>query len=425
MKTNQSKIEKLISELCPNGVEFKQLGEVCEYVRGLTYSKEHESKNDAGYKVLRANNITLNSNSLNFDNVKIISKDVKVKETQKLQKDDIFICTASGSKEHIGKVAYVFEDLDYYFGGFMAVIRTKEKLMSRFLFHLLVGENFSKYLETALNTTTINNLSSTIVNKFKIPIPPLAIQEEIVRILNSFTELEVELEVELEARKKQYKYFRDLLLDIQNVEYKRLGEVGEFIRGSGLQKKDFTETGVGCIHYGQIYTYYGTFADKTKSFVSPELAKKLKKAQKGDVLIAGVSENIEDVCKPLGWLGEEICISGDMFAFRHNQNTKFITYLLQTTNFHKYKEKYAQGAKVTRVKTTKILDYKIPIPPLAEQERIVSILDKFDALVNDSPSPDGYGRAGISASLPAELHARRQQYEYYRNKLLTFKEYVG
>lgn len=187
-------------------------------------------------------------------------------------------------------------------------------------------------------------------------------------------------------------------------------EIGTLIRGNGLQKKDFTETGVGCIHYGQIYTYYGTFADKTKTFVSPELAKKLKKAQKGDVLIAGVSENIEDVCKPLGWLGDEICISGDMFAFRHNQNTKFITYLLQTADFHKYKERYAQGAKVTRVKTDKILDYKIPIPPLAEQQRIVSILDKFDALVND-----------ISIGLPAELNARRQQYEYYRNKLLTFK----
>lgn len=182
------------------------------------------------------------------------------------------------------------------------------------------------------------------------------------------------------------------------------------IRGSGLQKKDFTESGVGCIHYGQIYTYYGTYANKTKSFVSPELAKKLKKAKKGDVLISGVSENIEDVCKPLGWLGDEICISGDMFAFRHNQNTKFITYLLQTTNFKKYKERFAHGAKVIRVKQDKILGYKIPVPPLAEQERIVSILDKFDALVND-----------ISVGLPAELNARRKQYEYYRNKLLTFE----
>lgn len=193
------------------------------------------------------------------------------------------------------------------------------------------------------------------------------------------------------------------------VEWKKLGEIGTLIRGSGLQKKDFTENGVGCIHYGQIYTYYGTFADRTISFVSETMARKLKKAQKGDVLISGVSENIEDICKPIGWLGDEICISGDMFAFRHNQNTKYITYLLQTNDFKNYKRKYAQGTKVIRVKPEKILNYNIPIPPLSEQERIVAILDKFDALVND-----------ISQGLPAEIEARRKQYEYYRNRLLNF-----
>lgn len=100
-----------------------------------------------------------------------------------------------------------------------------------------------------------------------------------------------------------------------------------------------------------------------------------------------------------------------MFAFRHNQNTKYITYLLKTTDFSRYKERYAHGAKVTRLSRDKLLEYKIPIPPLQEQERIVSILDKFEALVND-----------ISIGLPAEIEAREKQYEYYREKLLTFKE---
>ncbi len=193
------------------------------------------------------------------------------------------------------------------------------------------------------------------------------------------------------------------------VEFKALGEIGTLIRGSGLQKKDFVEDGIGCIHYGQIYTYYGTYANKTKSFVPAELAKKLKKAKKGDVLISGVSENIVDVCKPLGWLGDEVCISGDMFAFRHNQNTKFITYLLQTTNFEKYKERFAHGAKVIRVKQDKILDYEIPNPPLPIQEEIVKILDTFTTL---------------EAELEAELEARKKQYEYYRDELLTFGDEV-
>ena len=89
-----------------------------------------------------------------------------------------------------------------------------------------------------------------------------------------------------------------------------LNEIGTMIRGNGLQKKDFTETGVGCIHYGQIYTYYGTFTDKTKSFVSPELAQKLKKVQKGDVIITNTSENLEDVGKAVVWLGDDEIVTG-------------------------------------------------------------------------------------------------------------------
>ena len=197
----------------------------------------------------------------------------------------------------------------------------------------------------------------------------------------------------------------------RGVELKELREIGTLIRGNGLQKKDFVEDGVGCIHYGQIYTYYGTFADKTKTFVSAELARRLKKAQKGDVLISGVSENIEDVCKPLGWLGGEICISGDMFAFRHNQDTKFITYLLQTPDFKRYKARFALGAKVIRVRQDKILDYKIPIPPLPIQQEIVKILDNFAKL-----------EAELGAELEAELQARKKQYEHYRENLFAFGE---
>ena len=179
-----------------------------------------------------------------------------------------------------------------------------------------------------------------------------------------------------------------------------------------MQKKDFTESGVGCIHYGQIYTYYGTFADKTKSFVSEELAKKLKKAAKNDLILATVSENVEDVCKAVAWLGDdEIVTGGHATIFKHNENPKYLAYYLQTPMFLDYKRQHATGAKVTRVHSSKLGKFTIPIPPLEEQNRIVAILDKFEKLVND-----------ISEGLPAEIKARRQQYEHYRNKLLTFKQ---
>ena len=202
---------------------------------------------------------------------------------------------------------------------------------------------------------------------------------------------------------------------LNSVEWKELGEIGKLIRGNGLLKKDLTENkdGVGCIHYGQIYTYYGNSANKTKSFISPELAKKLKKAQKEDVLITHISENIKDVCKPLAWLGDEICISGGIFAFRHNQNTRFITYILQTITFMKYKEKHSQGTNVIHFKADKILKFKIPVPPIKIQKKIVKILDKFNPLIND----------GL-ISLSTEFTARKKQYEYYLNNLLSFGDDV-
>ena len=198
---------------------------------------------------------------------------------------------------------------------------------------------------------------------------------------------------------------------IDYVQWKTLGEIGKFVRGNGLQKKDFTESGVGCIHYGQIYTYYGTFTHNTKSFVSEESALKFRKAQKGDLIIATTSENVEDVCKTVVWLGEEeICISGETYIFKHNQNPKYLAYYLQTPMFFDYKKQNVTGTKVIRLHGDKLEKFQIPIPPLAEQERIVGILDKFDKLVND-----------ISEGLPAEIKARKKQYEYYRGKLLDFK----
>ena len=190
-----------------------------------------------------------------------------------------------------------------------------------------------------------------------------------------------------------------------------MSEIGTFTRGNGLQKKDFTESGVPCIHYGQIYTYYGTFATKTKSYVSNETAKKCKKAHCGDLIFATVSENIEDVCKCVAWLGDEdICISGDSLAFSHNQNSKYIAYYFQTYAFAKYKRSRVSGAKVIRLHQSQLEQFSIPIPSLDVQERIVSILDKFETLVKD-----------LSQGLPAEIKARQNQYKFYRNRLLSFK----
>lgn len=297
---------------------------------------------------------------------------------------------------------------------------TDSKVNSKFLFHF-IRNDFSNYLKTISVHASVTSLRKPMFEKYPIPIPPLDIQNEIVRILDNFTELTTnlvdELKAELTARNKQYEYYRELLLTPSNsplsgggqVEWKSLGEVGELIRGNGLQKKDFTETGVPAIHYGQIYTKYGLSANKTFVYVSEELAKKLRIANKNDLLIATTSENDEDVLKPVAWLGEQVAISGDMMLLRHNQNVKYLAYYFQTQEFQTQKIKYVTGTKVRRVSRDSLAKFVVPIPPIPKQEHIVAILDKFDSLTTS-----------ITEGLPREIKLRQQQYEYYYDLLLSF-----
>ena len=190
----------------------------------------------------------------------------------------------------------------------------------------------------------------------------------------------------------------------------KLSDIATISRGGNFQKKDFCEDGVPCIHYGQIYTKYGVHTDKTIQFISEAIAKKQKKAVMNDVIMAVTSENVEDVCKSVAWLGaDEVAVSGHTAIIHHNQNAKYLSYFFHTTMFFTQKRTLAHGTKVIEVTPDKLYDVVIPLPTLDEQERIVSILDRFDAICND-----------LASGLPAEIEARQKQYEYYRDKLLTF-----
>ena len=408
-----SKIEGLIAKLCPSGVEFKELGELGSFYGGLS-GKSKNDFSDGNAKFITYMNI--------FSNISVdtnVEHFVKVSDGEnqnRVQYGDVLFTGSSETPDECGMSSVLTKKVTepLYLNSFSFGFRLNDGnvLLPEFSKYLFRDEQVRKQIARTASGVTRFNISKKRFAKIKIPLPPLAVQEEILTILNNFTELETELE----TRRKQYEYYRSELLAFKNggARWTTLGEIGIIIRGNGLQKKDFVESGVGCIHYGQIYTYYGTFAYKTKSFVSKEFAKKLKKAERGDLVIATTSENIEDVCKAVAWLGDEaIAISGDALIFRHEQNPKYLSYFFQTPIFFDQKKKYATGTKVTRVSGGNLKKFKIPLPSLKEQDRIVAILDKFDALVND-----------ISIGLPAELSARRLQYEYYRGKLLTFNKYV-
>ena len=189
------------------------------------------------------------------------------------------------------------------------------------------------------------------------------------------------------------------------VEYKSLGEIATIARGGNFQKKDFCDRGVPCIHYGQIYTKYGLFTDKTITFITEERAKKQKFAKTNDIIMAVTSENIEDVCKCLAWLGnEDVAVSGHSAIISHNQNPKYLVYYFHSQMFFIQKRKLAHGTKVIEVTPDTLKSIKLPVPPLEVQREIVHILDSFTLL---------------TAELTAELTARKKQYEFYRDKLLT------
>lgn len=199
------------------------------------------------------------------------------------------------------------------------------------------------------------------------------------------------------------------------VEYKKLGDLATISRGGSFQKKDYVESGVPCIHYGQIYVYYGLFVEETISFISEEVAKKQRFAQPNDVIMAVTSENIEDVCKCVAWLGnEQVAVSGHTAIIHHSLNPKYMVYFLRSEHFYKQKVKLAHGTKVIEVRPDDLKDIVIPVPPIEVQREIVRILDNFTEQMEE-----------LQKYLGKELEARKIQIEYEKNKLLSFDDTVS
>lgn len=380
-------INRLIAEHCPDGVKFAELGNVIH----LNFGERITKRGNLGtiYPVYGGGGESFRTDQFNRENEYIVSR---------------FAMSEVCVRKVIGK----FWMLD---SGFTFEVSSAD-VLKEFVAYWLFNHQAEIY--ACASQGAQKNLKTSEFKKFRIAIPPLEVQREIVRILDIFTELATELTTELTARQQQYKYYRDELFNFNKVDARHLpmGELGEFIRGRRFTKNDFTNDGLPSIHYGEIYTHYGVAATSAISHVRKDMARQLQYARPSDIVIAAVGETVEDVAKAVAWLGDEdVAIHDDCFLFRHKMNPKFVSYCLQTEAFHAQKSKYVARAKVKRLSGENLSKIVIPVPPLEEQERIVSILDNFDALVNN-----------LSSGLPAEIKARRQQYEHYRDRLLTFKE---
>ena len=399
-------------------MEWKTLGEVGTFVRGTSFQKKHFVEKGIGcihYGEIYTRYGLFAKRTISYLNEEIANK------ARKAAYGDLIIATTSENDDDVCKSTVwlgtesivVSNDACYY----------HHTLNPKYVAYFFRTNEFQKQKRAYITGTKVKRVNANDLAKITIPVPPLRVQARIVEILDKFTQLEAELEkelaAELEARKKQYAYYRDQLLNFSqcpplnvNIEWKTLGEVAELIRGNGLSKKDFSEFGVPAIHYGQIYTYYGNETEETLSFVSPGTAKKLQKVYPGNIVITNTSENIEDVCKSVLYSGNVEAVTGGHATIIRPKDyilPKYLVYYTLTLDFFTQKKRLAKGTKVIDVSAKDLAKIVIPLPPLSEQHRIVDILDRFDTLTNS-----------ISEGLPKEIALRRKQYEYYRDALLNF-----
>lgn len=202
----------------------------------------------------------------------------------------------------------------------------------------------------------------------------------------------------------------------------RLGDVAiDMYRGSGITREQVTEDGIPCVRYGEIYTTYNVWFDKCKSHTRLAEIANPKYFEHGDILFAITGESVEEIAKSTAYIGNEKCLAGgDIVVMKHNQNPKYLAYALSTADAQRQKSKGKIKSKVVHSSVPALSEITIPLPPLVEQERFVKILDKFSVLVNSVASTGS--AAENSGGIPAEIELRKKQYEYYRDKLLSFRQ---
>lgn len=383
--THKSHIEQLIQDLCPNGVKYMPLGEVLDYEQPSKYIVKSTDYDDHFQTpVLTAGQSFILGYTDETDGIYKASK-----ENPTLIFDDF-------------TTSYHWVDFDFKVkSSAMKMLRPRKDIdvVFRYVYYAMLGIDYKPEEHTR---QWISRYSL-----FEIPLPPLPIQEEIVRILDAFAQLIDNIDQEIKEREKQLVEAREqLFADVKdNWEEKALEDVGELIKGSGILKSDFVEVGRPCIHYGQVHTHYGTYAKEVIANIPETLYAKCKKAKIGDLVIATTSEDVPACCKATAWLGkDDVAVSGDAHILHHNQDPLFMSYLFQTNLFAQQRAMAAAGAKVTRVSGDKLKKFRFFFPPIKEQQAIAAKLDTIEAFI---------------ANLQEERALRQQQYEYYRAKLIS------
>lgn len=400
-----SRIDELIAELCPEGVEFKELRNVAGYSSTRVDSSDLDETTFVGVDNLLPNMAGKTNATYTANTARLTAYEI----------GDILL----GNIRPYLKKIWLADDNGGCSGDVLAIRIAEEhrpELMPEFLYRLLASDDFFAYNMQHAKGAKMPRGSKEAILRYRIPIPPLKIQREIVKVLDTFTQLEAELEAELEARRRQYQYYRDALLALPEAPRMLIGDLFDF--KNGLNKgKEFFGKGSPIVNFVDVFKNRALTESMIHGRVEVTPKEQgLYSAKRNDVFFTRTSETREEIGMASVLLDaiEDCVFSG--FVLRARPKTelllpKFCAYILSSHDVRK--EIVRNSSYTTRALTNGgvLSRLTIPIPPLEEQQRIVAILDKFDALVNDR-----------SSGLPAEIRARRQQYENYRDRLLSFRE---
>ena len=384
-----SKLEELIKEFCPNGVEYVKIGSVVNYEQPSKYLvKKADYKEEYSTPVLTAGQTFILGYTNEMNGIYNASKDSPV----------IIFDDFTGA----------FKWVDFPFKVKSSAIKflkaNEKRAMLRYVFHVMGNIN--------LTSTEHKRLWIGIYSELQIPLPALPVQREIVRILDSFTLYSAELTAELTARRKQYEFYRDKLLNFEsNTKLKKFGDVATIVRGASPRPIQMFLTdsseGVNCIKIGdgEVGSKYIT---KTKEKITKEGANKSRYVKRGDFILS----NSMSFGRPY-ILKIDGCIHDGWLAISDYEKyfiSDFLYYLLNSSSIQRtMAQKASFGGAVQNLNADIVRGIELPIPPMEVQERIVKVLDNFDAICSD-----------LGIGLPAEIEKRQKQYEYYREKLLTF-----
>ncbi|MCE5184384.1 MAG: putative type-1 restriction enzyme specificity protein MG438 [Synergistaceae bacterium] len=365
-----SKLEELINELCPDGVEYIRLGNMTKILRGKRLIKSQLSYNEK-YPVFHGG----------LEPLGYYGESNRKANT-------VMVINVGASAGTVG-----YSNVEFWSSDGCFCLEHSTSIINRYAYYALLS--CEKLLRSKVRFAGIPTLDNKVVEDVKFPLPPLPVQHEIVRILDNFTLLTAELTAELTERKKQYEYYRDFLFDFSDdVPRVKLVDITDISRGVRVVKKQLIPNGKypvyqNCLTAMGYYDKHNCDADTTY------------------VISAGAAGEI-GFCDKDFWAADDCLI----FSNLNGVINKYIYYFLTTKQ--DFIRSNVRRASIPRLSRRVIENLQIPFVSLEEQERIVAILDRFDTLCND-----------LTSGLPAEIEARRKQYEYYRDRILTFKEKVA